>query len=242
MGVWKYQRSNESVSQIQKDLAERRILLNERKAMMEEMTAHPVKIPDQNEVLQLENERREMIRLRGELTRYSTTKNQTLEALDDKIAATKAKAQAIRWESNLMSSMEIARDERKMDRNVMHTIHHLWIFYINERQKIPLSLEEVIQWIDSLPGQPAEKSVAENLSVGNTFRSTTWKDFELLDTGRSDSEGNPLSVLREKEPRTLPDDSVSRFYILHSGQFHEVLASSREFREVESGFLSGLAD
>ncbi|GEM_PF-1229076 len=237
VACWQFRQTNDSIAEIREELFKDRNRLMEHKAMLEEMRAYPVKTPGGEEKRRLEQERRDLIRLRGELTRLSSTKNQTLEELDHEIASTKAQAEALVREAHLISDMEKAREQRVRDRNVMHSIHHLWTYYGKQQQKTPGSLEEVIHWIKSLPGEPVEKSMAENVSVGSTFRSATWKDFELLDTGRSDSEGDPLIVLREKEPRTMPDDSVSRFYILQSGQFKEIHASSQEFQEKEVAFL-----
>jgi hypothetical protein len=189
--------------------------------------ATPV-VVDLNELQRLRGEREELMKLRAEIGRLHQIQRVQLPELQQQVESTFAQVEAakksgqdlIAWRDAKLKSKPIAEELSSF----MNDIHSL-----AERDggKLPASASDLQFLVSLLPPNKAKARIFEQFD-------RTLQTFEFIPQDHGLTTNVPAPVLvREINPRALPDGSWGRYYAYANGAIEEIVSQSGDFLDWE---------
>jgi hypothetical protein len=223
-------------------LKEQSSKLSNIRKMQTEMKTQPLLRPNLEKMQQLREARSKLIKLRGEHTLLSRTKDWTMEELEDSIGVIAQNSQIIEEEIAYIHQMDQARKKTKQVLNTMGAFQYA-ILRLRQHGFNPSSLREARQQIADLPKSLEGLDWVQRSFEGtNENQTTSWKDYELVSIALSSPPPLEYEFLTEKKARVLPDGALSKWY-LEIYERHgpkEILAFPEEFDQEEKKFWDNL--
>lgn len=250
-GAWAWHQ-HRIASELNREINRLRPLAQEAAILSEKAGTHPTPPPDTNELIRLQADHLELLRLRREITGMRQHASLSPEALQQRIEESKARTEAALKEANLIVERRRAKDLINQTQGSLGQA----IFFLNEALKrttgpIPTSWNDVRRILEA-PTSPdptdslfTPQQVAENLralirALDDANREPLKpSDFEFLPVPasyhHSPTAAPPhLLIFRERTPRRVPDSGWHRAYGYLDGSTDEAISPDGNFAPWEA--------
>ena len=244
MAAFLFQSRQNLINKTRADLQEASNEIQKLKKLQHEMQANPATPPDEDQLKAFRENRKDLIKLRGEHTRLSSTKDWSLTDLEEEIEKVENRATTLKREGKLIQDMDEAEKQMWRIRGQLSSFVHV-VHFLHKRGQKPQTLREVKEMVDSLPDSLKEKQwFTGSFEVVDIWHPISWKDCELVIVDASDSSATSTRYyITEKKHRNLPNGSLSRLYsACQPYGFKEIRAWPQDFEQNESDFLKNLPE